>query len=478
MIFVSCLITYTMTQRQPTLPQELLDLIIDDIASDPDHGSTCLRACSLASESLLRRSRMHLFRKVQFVVDSSASARAKAFLRLLGDNENSYLLNHIQSFRLIVDASSANIFRPAHPSWIPSKINHARQRIFSSSTNLMKLLQFLQGLTFKKFTIEARNELPSWTDLKDEIKDNLYAVRTIPTLSALEIIGLQDLDITFIAGTPGRSKLSHLTLERTSIRNESLAWIPLENMTQIQCLQVTTVPRYQYSLGLGEGQTSIAASGFLPYDVPTAISFRECFPNATVLVLSIPREDYFQGAFWRTVSSLHKTLETLVIKDFYWNFRPQFISFDLPIFPQLKTLELNACGDNIISCIEFSREIWTFMSSTSSSMTSVDTLILDLTIEGRFWNRTDRITEYFAHLRASSILHRLARHFPLINTVHFNLRLIDNHIPGQRPLPNLDSWPPISVAFGDFMPSTGQGRYYFYVELLSDEGTTVLYQSQ
>ncbi|KAK0490631.1 hypothetical protein IW261DRAFT_27000 [Armillaria novae-zelandiae] len=58
-----------------SLPQELVDLVVDFLDEDPPS----LRACALAGRCFLQRCRMHLFRTVQFTDDTSS----RRFLPLL-----------------------------------------------------------------------------------------------------------------------------------------------------------------------------------------------------------------------------------------------------------------------------------------------------------------------------------------------------------------------------------------------------------
>ncbi|KAF8898049.1 hypothetical protein CPB84DRAFT_1180128 [Gymnopilus junonius] len=93
------------------LPQEIIDLIIDEVAC---HGSRAtLKTCSVVSMAFYLASRKHLFSDISFLVDTSCQTRAAELIKVLQNND-AYLIPAIRSLNLKFDM--AGLPPPAHSS--------------------------------------------------------------------------------------------------------------------------------------------------------------------------------------------------------------------------------------------------------------------------------------------------------------------------------------------------------------------------
>lgn len=313
------------------LPQELIDLILDHLVVECERGEAfkTLHTCTLISKRFLRQSRKHLFHHLRFVVDSTTPSQAKRFLFFLQDHRNAYLLDCIQSFRLIIDVPSANVFRAANLSTFHSKIKFAGKQIFTPNVHLIRLLKRIQSLPLDNLAIAAQNGYLEWPNLKEDFKVIFIGFRANPKLRTLELSGLQDVNFSLITGVLPRSGLKHLSLQRSSIQPQ-VDKVTLEALANIERLEVITVPRYLHNCGLGEQHATLTTVQILPDDSLTAQRFSERFKMVTKLILSMPREDDSQNRFWRTITSLCNTLQSMEFHDIHWidrQYYPLFLEY-------------------------------------------------------------------------------------------------------------------------------------------------------
>ncbi|KAF8960214.1 hypothetical protein BDZ97DRAFT_1922304 [Flammula alnicola] len=94
----------------PVLPQEVINLIIDEIASEwtsDGNLSSALQACSLVSRAFHSQSQRHLFSHIEFEVDDLAQTRAVQLISILEHPDGENLLSIIRSIAVFVDTRSS-----------------------------------------------------------------------------------------------------------------------------------------------------------------------------------------------------------------------------------------------------------------------------------------------------------------------------------------------------------------------------------
>ncbi|KAJ6583096.1 hypothetical protein DFH09DRAFT_1145287 [Mycena vulgaris] len=100
-------------ETRTTLPQELVDLILDHVHLDPDGREESLRACALTARSFVRPSQIHLFSRV----DSSRALREFSGLILSSPHVAAY----VQTLNIRTGPGS-----PGHTSHILCSLPHLR----------------------------------------------------------------------------------------------------------------------------------------------------------------------------------------------------------------------------------------------------------------------------------------------------------------------------------------------------------------
>lgn len=92
-------------------PQEIIDLIIDEVPNekDPPSSQRTLRACSLVHSSFSDRSRRHLFADITFTADSSTQARAGRLVRVYRTRPD--LFNALRRFSIYIRGAPVHTAR-------------------------------------------------------------------------------------------------------------------------------------------------------------------------------------------------------------------------------------------------------------------------------------------------------------------------------------------------------------------------------
>lgn len=188
------------TTTRPVLPQEIINLIIDLVASETDNQrerSKTLQACCLVSVSFNYRSKRHLFSEIIFRADESAQKRAQRLLRALDQPAN---LQCIQSFKLLIDmrSTSLGIFNAGHATRIRQRagavLTGLGRTLGVTKNHLLILINRLTCVPLEAFIVEARNGILNLRGVNSDFRSLLLAFRSRPTLKSLHFINIINLD--------------------------------------------------------------------------------------------------------------------------------------------------------------------------------------------------------------------------------------------------------------------------------------------
>ena len=223
----------------PTLAQELVDAVIDAVASSCTYdylARETLRRCSLVNKAFLPRCRMHLFSEVRFNFQYTHTTRMLSFLELL-EHPLSQIAPYVQTLHL----------RDAF--WEPE---------------LPKILPYLRNL--RSLHLRVRPGTTPWSSFNRAFTEAL-----------LQTMGLQSLEEVYIRGftaLPPALFASNPNLKKLDIRDSTLVddWPSSETRTSYpQPIQPTT-----------GSQSLPSPMSELPLRSPssqlTALSIQESFP--------------------------------------------------------------------------------------------------------------------------------------------------------------------------------------------------------
>ncbi|RDB19007.1 hypothetical protein Hypma_014426 [Hypsizygus marmoreus] len=148
----------------PTLPQELLNEVVDDLRSEPE----ALKHCALASRCLLERSQQNLF----FAIHISSATHS---LRILNVLTSKRILSHyIRDLCITIDEE-----------WCLRD---------SSLPSILSMLTFLESLTIKGQTCALWNK-----DIPRETADALMRLVAFPSIRSLAICNFYDAPLDFFS---------------------------------------------------------------------------------------------------------------------------------------------------------------------------------------------------------------------------------------------------------------------------------------
>jgi hypothetical protein len=182
-----------------TLYQELIDLIIDEVA-DFDH-KTSLFNCSLTSWSFHSSARKHIFRQIFISHRGQAPFREKSQTRLenlINILESDPSRSHPEFSPLSSDVRSLELFLiPPSESFttiaMADKIRSCWDDFLSS---LPILLQHLSGV--QEFTLGTVSSINSWPALGNAVQSTLLQFFASPSLTSLEFLSVTQLPIMSI----------------------------------------------------------------------------------------------------------------------------------------------------------------------------------------------------------------------------------------------------------------------------------------
>ena len=305
-------------RKSPDIPQEIVDIIVHEIASQDLTGET-LRACSLVSKPFCFSCRRHLFSDIKMVSDGFCQSRAARLVKILQNPDNVGLAACVRSLTLILDVPSSR----AYP-FLGSKILGRRlykskmtaltlaSRLHFYENNLFKALNLLMQAPLESFTLHTQGTVPNWENVvgvAGSMKKAVLIACTTP-LTILRLSNLVDIDESLIirvlhSSTLKELALTHLTL-RTHDGDENLDLQPIAS--QIERLDLRHISYIQVLRTMGR-----PALPTLPMPYPFI-----SFSRLRNLTISIPWSDLETGRLWQFMLGVADTLETLEIEEIKW----------------------------------------------------------------------------------------------------------------------------------------------------------------
>ncbi|KAF9474351.1 hypothetical protein BDN70DRAFT_908536 [Pholiota conissans] len=155
---------------QSTLPQELIESIIDELGHEDD--TEALKQCSLVSRAFVYQSQRYLFRAIDLDRRLPRKKYYQRFHRLIGTRP--HIGEHVRELRL--GDNGEDDFDGSDVSWI------------SSTKTLPHSLQLLPRL--ESFSLTFNSELTPWKSLPADLRSSIGRLFRLPTLHtvALEFI--------------------------------------------------------------------------------------------------------------------------------------------------------------------------------------------------------------------------------------------------------------------------------------------------
>lgn len=224
------------TSPQPTVPQELIDVIIDYLYND--HPS--LRACALVASSWSGRSQQHLFSRIVFAGRSwpdkpKSQTAAELFLHLIES------VPHIPSFVRHLEIVEGDIFE--YDRWLGQSIQ-VLDRILPALTNLRTLHINFSGVLWSdvpgiqtsfflasklqdlhKVTITSFPGIPSW--------DTLFTLFEGSKVAELCLVNVTTRTLTH-SSIPGSIRIPLETLSLSLESNE--LWRLSSSLAHLPCI--------------------------------------------------------------------------------------------------------------------------------------------------------------------------------------------------------------------------------------------------
>ncbi|KAF8893204.1 hypothetical protein CPB84DRAFT_1783416 [Gymnopilus junonius] len=215
---------------QPNFPQEIIDLIIDFVASETDSQRKrleALRACCLVSMAFNTRSKQHIFSEINFHADDFAQKRAQKLLRVLDLPANRDLLQYIRTTR-----PATGIGERAG-----AILTGLGRTLKATKRNLLILLARMTSAPVEVLIVETRNGLLDFKRISDDFRSLLLAIRSQSNLKSLHFINVTNLDKTFVVSNVSPTGLQELGLWNVAFTdspvNGSLVPLPFQNLISL-----------------------------------------------------------------------------------------------------------------------------------------------------------------------------------------------------------------------------------------------------
>ncbi|KIM42820.1 hypothetical protein M413DRAFT_124329 [Hebeloma cylindrosporum] len=305
--------------KAPILPQEIINLIVDEVASK--NSPETLRACALVSRSFSSPSRQQLFSEIEIVVDVNIQPRAKRLLEVLKRAQNGELLAFIRSLKVILvpprqrqPASNTSIL--SHPFKKSKQMATNIAKKFPRENYLLKLLSLFLHAPLTSFAVDGRRGYPVWKWTDERTNEVVRQLSINPSLKSLRISKIYSFDMSLI----GIGEVVHAnTLQEFSCIAVSQPLSPgPENITadnhmaQISSrIERLDIRRVSYSgifriLGRSPDPQLRAPYPFVS------------FSRLHTLVITISSPDHTISIIWEFILGVANTLESLEIEELGW----------------------------------------------------------------------------------------------------------------------------------------------------------------
>ncbi|KAF8960228.1 hypothetical protein BDZ97DRAFT_1328967 [Flammula alnicola] len=308
----------------PPLPQEIINIIIGEIASAKPHNEslTTLRACSLVSTTFHFHSRKHLFSEIKFIVDDFSPKRVARLVKVLKHNKD--LLSSIRSINIVFDmrpCTPHRIFGSAKLGRLHQKSRladfYAARKLGLKENSVIILLKLFTGVGIEKLSLDAQHGLLNWAQVSDRIKDAIDRIYSKPSLESLRFINIYNLPHSFVTGELQSNSLHELSLcdvrfmQRTEVPSPETCEVASRNLARIERLTMIYSPYMGFFQVLRPFLNSVSAS--LPL-APPAISFS----HLKTISVSIPLNTPELQLLFQFILGAARSLEMLELQDITW----------------------------------------------------------------------------------------------------------------------------------------------------------------
>ncbi|KAF8179627.1 hypothetical protein BJ912DRAFT_640162 [Pholiota molesta] len=157
------------SMTQSTLPQELIEGIIDELGQDNEVET--LKRCSLVSHAFVFQSQKYLFRAIDLDRRLPRKKYYQRFHRLIGTRP--HLGTHVRELRLGDNGEDDFDGTGADVSWI------------TNTKTLPHTLQLLPRL--ESFSLSFNSELTSWKSLPADLRSSIGRLFRLPTLHSVSL---------------------------------------------------------------------------------------------------------------------------------------------------------------------------------------------------------------------------------------------------------------------------------------------------
>jgi len=305
------------TQKSPDLPQEIIDIIVHEIASQ-NSTLEALKACSLVSKSFCFSCRRHLFSDIELLSDSWQSQAAR-LVKILQNPDNVGLAACVRSLTLIFDVQSNRAYSFLGSRTLGHRLNKskmtaltlaARLRLYED--NLIKVLNLLMQAPLESFTLHARRGVSDWeTEARAarSMKKAVFMACAAP-LTTLRLSNLINIDEYLIARVIHSSTLKELAFTNVTFKvyDEDTNFDPQPVTSQIERLDLRRVLYVQVFRVMGH-PTLVALP--MPYPFITLSRLRN-------LIISSPWTAIEADPLWQFMLGVAKTLANLEIEGVNW----------------------------------------------------------------------------------------------------------------------------------------------------------------
>ncbi|KAF8964786.1 hypothetical protein BDZ97DRAFT_1918744 [Flammula alnicola] len=315
-----------------TLPQELVDLIINEVvaqtADNPSLRDNTLRAVSCISKTFYFRARVELFSNIYFPRyqnndHESTQRRAARLIAILEKDASS--VHGIHSISLVRDVPSH--LSPSTPSLsrllVRSKgaINHFARRTGLQRDYMVKLLHLiLRSPSLENFSLEVyshggpwyRNRNP-WTSFNNHETSILKGIRSNPSLKSLKYVDIDGLPKAFILGDFVSSTLQELVLIRTTIALRKVREVEEYDIASRTAGRIETLTLcHVWYAGLFTTLRTYLPQ--LPFG-SRSLSPSIYFSNLKTLTVTVATSRYDMEELWIFMLGVSRSLETLELRD-------------------------------------------------------------------------------------------------------------------------------------------------------------------
>jgi hypothetical protein len=305
-------------RKSPDLPQEIIDIIVHEIASQDLTGET-LRACSLVSKPFCFSCRRHLFSDIKLVSDKFSQSRASRLVKVLQNPDNIGLTACVRSLTLILHVPSSRAY-PFPGSWnIDRRLYKWKMmmltlasRLHLYENNLFKALNLLMQTPLESFTLHTRGAAPDWENevgVAEGIKKAILITCTAH-LTTLRLSNLVNIDESLITRVVHSSTLKELALTHLTLRVcDGDANLDLQPITsQVERLDLRHISYMQVLRTMGRPTLPTLP---MPYPFIT-------FSRLRNLTISGHGSNLEMDTLSQFMLGVANTLETLEIEEVNW----------------------------------------------------------------------------------------------------------------------------------------------------------------